>query len=203
VVEALEKRKATKDDPFSTGLSDRGVFGPLLGVVMTDMVKSTISWEHWENGTAGDLAVFGYSVNKDKSNFTISYCCVPTEHKASHVFEGRFGYHGEITIEPMSGAVLRLVVETEPDPSLPITRADIAVDYSPVEIGGKSYVCPRKSIAISTVTSQLYQPKMSLTGGSFDTFPWNTVTAINDVSFDRYHLFRAEMRVLPGRDSER
>ena len=99
--------------------------------------------------------------------------------------------------EAMSGAVLRLVVETEPDQSLPISRADIAVDYGPIELGGKDYVCPRRSIAISTVSSQFYQPKKSLVGGSFDTFPGDTVTAINDVRFDSYHLFRADIRILP------
>jgi hypothetical protein len=82
-------------------------------------------------------------------------------------------------------------------------RADVVVEYGAVEIGGKTYICPIKSIAISTAMA-LFTPGMGI---YVETEPdWGTnmggkdqfkVTSINDVIFDNYHKFQSEMRILP------
>jgi hypothetical protein len=74
-----------------------------------------------------------------------------------------------------------------------IARADLMVDYSGVEIGGKTYICPVRSVALSRV--RMLQRLTS------DTMPLNAFlgpfqTRLNDVVFKDYHLFRAEMRIL-------
>jgi hypothetical protein len=82
---------------------------------------------------------------------------------------------------------------------LPLLRSDTLVEYGPVTIGGKTYICPVKSISISRSRTVRI-----LTGpqGEFRTFgPF--ATFLNDVSFGEYHVFRGESRILSGftRDS--
>ncbi len=87
-------------------------------------------------------------------------------------------YNGEIAIAPSSGAILRIVLKAAPGPANPLDVANIVVEYGPVELGGKSYTCPLRGIALSEGMQQL---------------KW-----LNDVAFEDYHLFRPEMRILPG-----
>jgi hypothetical protein len=108
-------------------------------------------------------------------------------------------YEGEISVEPNSGSILRLTVKTAVAPPSPIHRADVLIEYGAVEIGGKSYICPVRSISITTATDIV--PRGSVTQG-FESIPKNVetprVTAINDVVFDNYHVFRSEVRILPS-----
>jgi hypothetical protein len=58
------------------------------------------------------------------------------------------------------------------------------VEYGPVEIGGKTYTCPIRSVSISL---------------NYDAFARTPETnLLNDVTFADYHLFRPESRILPG-----
>jgi hypothetical protein len=68
------------------------------------------------------------------------------------------------------------------------------IEYGPVEIGGKTYDCPLRSVSIMRSRSVGI---LSEWGESFRTYgPYATM--LNDVSFDRYHMFRSESRILPG-----
>jgi hypothetical protein len=102
-------------------------------------------------------------------------------------------YHGEIGVNPADGSILRLTMVAELKPDDPVTEADILVEYGPVEIGGKTYICPLKSVdlvrfaVVGTVrsdTTTLY-------------FPGFLKTQVNDNLYKQYHLFRAEIRILP------
>jgi hypothetical protein len=72
-----------------------------------------------------------------------------------------------------------------------------------VEIGGKSYICPVKSVSISTATDNVTKTVWNDNGTSFQK-PVSApmVTAINDIAFDHYHQFRGEMRILPADGAE-
>jgi hypothetical protein len=59
----------------------------------------------------------------------------------------------------------------------PKLSAEILVEYGPVELGGKTYICPLKSVAFS----------QELVLG------W-----LNHVVFDQYHVYHATARILPG-----
>src|ERR1035437_6017222 len=52
-------------------------------------------------------------------------------------------------------AVYRLVLITDLSPPDPIFQAQTMVEYEPVEIGGKTYICPRKSVTITTAISPI------------------------------------------------
>jgi hypothetical protein len=214
VTEALGAGKVAGRVTSSTGLTNWGVFGPLLGVVMTDLLKGKVGWGHWEQGPAGLLAVFRYVVAEDRSNYTVRYCCFRSDRGEMREFEAIPAYHGEIAIDPESGVVFRLVLKTDLQPALPMERADVLVEYGPVEIGGKTYICPAKSISITKAGALEFHGTLFYADkkGQPDA-PGNKpkhtesvseprVTAINDVVFEDYHVFRAESRILPADGAE-
>jgi hypothetical protein len=198
----------------STGLTNWGVFGPLLGVVMADILKGKIGWGHWEEGERGPLAVFRYAVPEDRANYTVRYCCFRSDRGEMRQFEAVPAYHGEIAIEPGSGAVMRLVLKMDLQPELPMQRADQEVEYGPVEIGGKTYICPLRSISITSAEAlvfhgyTIYADKKGQPdpGGKLkhteQTNRQPHVTAINDVVFADYHQFRGEVRMLSGEGTD-
>jgi hypothetical protein len=203
VVNEAETTKSGKKQS-TNGLNTVGVFGPLLGTVIKDVVQGTITWSHWEWGTAGALAVFHYSVPQEKSHWEVKHCCVwfPIGQAQLLRIPGLFdefpSYHGEIAVDPASGTILRLVVQPELQPDFPIVRADVEVEYGLVEIGGRSYICPVRCVSISNSTvnrSKSLGPDTSASGFK--------MTALNDVVFRQYHLFRADVRILAGDNPEK
>jgi hypothetical protein len=69
-------------------------------------------------------------------------------------------------------------------------KSGIVVEYGPVTIGERVYVCPVKSEAFSTLSSSRANGRTKPADSRFVTF-------LNDVTFTEYHVFRAEVRVLP------
>ena len=187
------------------GLSAWGLFGPILSTVLTDAARSKLAWGHREQGAAGVQAVFTYEVPKSQSHYQVVYCCFTYPDKpGSHPVQELPGYHGEIAVDPGNGAILRLTVVADLNPSDPITRAAVEVEYAPVEIGGRSYVCPVKSVSLSTAQIQRYLPT-----GIYNSDPTITLqdaphplkTLLNEITFDGYHVFRTESRILPANES--
>lgn len=205
VDETKEKEAKAKSRPRN-GLENWGVFGPLLRIVVTDIYKGKMEWSHWEQRNGSPVAVFDYAISKENSNYIVRYCCLGPPGGAWHSFESIPAFHGEIAIEPATGAVYRLVLITELLPSDPIFQAEIMVEYEPVEIGGKMYICPRKSVTITTAISPIAKGGTCFgntgdSGGS-DCVPPRVLkpkdTWIDDISFDSYHVFRSESRILPA-----
>jgi hypothetical protein len=184
------------------GLANWGVFGQLQRIVVTDIYKGKMEWSHWEQRASGPVAVFRYSIPKDESNYVVKYCCFGSPNQASHNFQSVPPFHGEIAIDPETGAVYRLVIITEMSPSDPILQAEIMVEYEAVEIGGQLYVSPRKSVALTTAIAQT-----SANGGCANSSFWLGCnlqiyrpkdTAINDTTYDSYHVFRSAVRMIPA-----
>jgi VWFA-related protein len=197
------------------GLTTWGEFGPILGTVLIDAARSKLSWAHWELGAGGPQAVFQYSVPKEASHYDVRFCCVSESYGLDFsVIRQRVGYHGEITVDPDSGVILRLTVLADIDPGNPIAQADVAVEYGPVEFGGKTYYCPVRGIALAQAPDlkSLHGPGAS--GGSAGTVATlgkasftssaqvPRQTLLNDVVFRNYHLFRAEARIVTGSEAE-
>jgi hypothetical protein len=103
----------------------------------------------------------------------------------SDSYHGTPGYHGNLYLEPATGAVLRVTIESELKRSDPIMRAAVSVQYGPVEIDGKSYICPVRSLAISLVKSHAR-------GDMSD----REIQRINEVSFSSYHRFGSTSRII-------
>ena len=72
--------KVDKTRTSSEGLKTWGAFGPILGLVLVDAAQSKLAWSHWEQGPDGHIAVFRYSVPKDRSHYEVRYCCVASSY---------------------------------------------------------------------------------------------------------------------------
>jgi hypothetical protein len=145
------------------GLTTSGEFGPILGTALLDAAQGNLTWSHWEQSADGPAAVFTYAVNAKQSHYKV-------ENRTT-------AYQGEIAIDPSNGTILRIALRSDPATDNSLSRAaDIVVEYGPVELGGKRYICPLKGVALS----QGWQDS------------W-----LNDVVFEQYHLLRSNMRILP------
>jgi VWFA-related protein len=201
--------KGNKDEPTTQGLTTTGVFGPILGTVLVDAAQGKLAWSHWEQGAAGPRAVFRFAVPKEKSHYEVEFCCVPGDNGTYRVFQEFSGYHGEMAVDPANGAILRLTLEADLKPADKIVRSDILVEYGPVEIGGKTYICPVKSVSIShapVLASNAFDIQRYRGGTILEhdnqTAPVHLRTSLNDVVFEQYHLFRADARMLAGNNGE-
>jgi hypothetical protein len=68
------------------------------------------------------------------------------------------------------------------------------VEYSPIEIGGKTYYCPLRSVSMNRARSVRVLSNRDESFRSYGPY----LTMLNDVSFDRYHMFRSESHILTG-----
>jgi VWFA-related protein len=202
-----EAGKDQQSELAASGLTTWGAFGPILTTVLVDVAQGTMGWSHWEQGADGPQAVFRYAVPKAKSHYEVHYCCVVKDNQ-SHLFKELSGYHGEIAIDPSNGSILRLMVAAELGKADPIAKADILVEYGPVEIGGATYICPLKSVSISlahqqdihAVRMQRYSATMVEQNNQNTENPLQTL--LDDVAFEQYHLYRAEASILTGDSAE-
>jgi VWFA-related protein len=171
-----------------------GEFGPALEDVFDAIEKhGRLTWIRWEKATAGPVAVFRSAIPSDQSLHYVWACCLP-DGDGTQAYQRYAGYHIEIAIDPDNGAILRLSFQFDLKSTSPLTRSDIMIEYGPVEIGGKTYDCPLRSVSIMRSRSVGI---LSEWDESFRTYgPYATM--LNDVSFDRYHMFRSESRILPG-----
>ena len=182
--------KRKKDKGEDGHLVTYGVFGPLLGAV-TDAIASGLAWSHWEVGAGGRHAVFRYEIPAERSRYQVGACCLP-DGDGNISFEETVGYHGEVAIDPTSGAILRLELVADLKSTTPLVRSDIMIEYGPVEIGGKTYICPVRSVSISRGRSVTPLTEWDETFRTYGPY----ATMLNDVAFERYHMFRAKSRVL-------
>jgi VWFA-related protein len=172
-----------------------GTFGPLLSAASDAIaVPGGLSWGRWEKSTnGGRRAVFRYQIPAPKSRYKAGGCCLP-DGNGTIGFSMRTGYHGEVAVDPESGALLRLVLKADLQGFVPLDRSEIMIAYGPVEIGGKTYICPVRSVSIWRARSV---PTLSEWDESFRAWgPYATM--LNDISFDQYHMFRSESRLIPG-----
>lgn len=175
----------------SQGMDTRGTFGPILSTVILDAARSHLQWRGWEQHADGMRAAFKYAVPEEKSHYEVTYCCL-AEGNGTTVFRKLSAYHGEIQINPETGAIVRLTVQADVGPRLPIVRSDILVDYAPQTLGNVEYMCPAHSVTIwrGRRSEDIHEWNESFRGyGPFETM-------MDDVTFDRYHLFRGETRIL-------
>jgi len=190
------KSKAKSHGPQVQGLQTGGVFGPILTAVVGDALKGKITWGRWEKGASGTEAVFHYAVPKEKSSYTVRFCCLGpgVTDVYDSVFHGIAPYHGEIAFDPASGAILRITVEAEMPPNEIVSTAGMYVEYGPVEIGGKTYTCPVKSVSI--LKAHTAQPPKGMHMAS--SYQGPAKTFLNDVAFGQYRRFGSETRILTG-----
>jgi hypothetical protein len=180
------------------GLSIRGLFGPMLVGVTKDIVESKVGWSRWEQSDAGALAVFRFSVDKEGSTYYVKWCCYQRPQGGMNEYEAVPPYSGEIAIEPSTGKVLRIAIVGELGDKAPISKAGIVLEYGDVEIAGKVYFLPVKGVSFNvtkaTRVASWTQNDFSITS-AVDKYK---VTAVNDMRFDHYQVYRGDVRIVPN-----
>ena len=200
------------------GLTTWGEFGPILGIVVMDAARSQLAWSHWELGPSGALAVFRYSVPKEKSHYDVRFCCVIQQYGFElSVLSQRAGYHGEIALDPDNGTIMRISLIADLDPGNPIEHASILVEYGPEDIGGKTFICPVRGIALaqgpdlkslSDAMAQRHQTGIEHLQPSIEKASLQALvhapeqTLLNDVNFREYHLFLVQSRILTEKEAK-
>lgn len=190
IVDAASHLNSTQAQSLST----YGTFGPLLSAMQAAIaLPGSMTWSRWEQAAGVRGAVFHYVVPMNRSMIDVNGCCLPDGDGETH-FKILPAYHGEIAIDPASGAILRLQVQADLQGFVPVNRSDMMVAYGPVEIGGRTYILPLRSVNILRGREK---PSLREWNVSFQTWgPYET--RVNDFSFDQYHMFRGESRILPG-----
>ncbi len=202
--EVVEKKEKLSKTPVFRGARARdletwGTFGPILGYVLTAAVTSpnSFTWKRRESGKYGDVAVFAYRALSRNGAPELSYCCLP-EGDGTALYQNTADSYGEFAVNPDTGAIMRIVINAdlneERDPDVPLIRSQIMVEYGPEELGGKTYVCPQRSVEISRGRSERELREWGMVFSLYSYFE----TMINDVTFGGYHKFGSEARILPG-----
>lgn len=125
-----------------SGLQSRGEFGAEAAVLLMDLEKGTAVFDHWEQTMAGPAAVFHYTVPRDSSHYEVTDEC------KDHVsFRDTPPYHGDLALDPKSGAILRMTLETDSKSGDPVSHIASVVEYGPVVLGNRRSICPLRSLA--------------------------------------------------------
>ena len=176
-------------------MNTTGTFGALLATVFVGATSagSDLTWSRWEQGPNGPRAVFRYRVPHETPLFLVGFSYLANDDRLVP-FQQKAPFHGEFAVDPASGAVLRLTVQADLKPALPLARSDVMVEYGPVVIGETSYICPLRSVSISRPRTVMAIHKW---GENFKVYaPFETI--LSDMTYEKYHLFRPTARMLPG-----
>ncbi len=138
--------------PIPEGLTSYGEFGSIIGALFAPDSETKTAWSHWEVLNGKRVAVFSYVVDSVHSRYTIVWCC-RTYGRFRVPREARTAYEGELFVDADSGAILRITRKAKPPADFPTMRTDTAVEYGFVDIGGKSHLCPLRSVIASTASS--------------------------------------------------
>lgn len=181
---ALDAPAASRQRSYGAHLDSAGEFGPVLGTVMSDVAKGRVSWNHWEQTSAGMAAVFTYDVPKGMSHYQIDFCCAfGPEDAEPRAYRGTPAYHGTLSIDPATGAILCVTLEAEFAEFQPQPEIRLMVEYRPVAVSGSSLMCPVKGVNVSQAAT--------FDGKRY----WNNLF-INEMTFTNYHRFGSTVRVM-------
>ena len=172
-----------------------GTFGPILATVLAAATSphSELVWSRWEKSPDGALAVFRYRVTQETPYFTAEFCCLPYDFDTVP-FRKPAPFHGEIAVDPSTGAIMRLTIQADLPWRLPLEHSDVMVEYRPVQKGARAFICPSRSVSVSRQrrTSQIHE-----WGEDFKVYaPFETL--LNEMRFEKYHIFGSTSRILPG-----
>ena len=81
-------------------ISSVGEFGQVLVNLFTEIATEDIAWDHWEDGGTGRIAVFQYSVPRERSRLSLTLSEDEVPDYPAH--------HGEFAVDTASGAILRI-----------------------------------------------------------------------------------------------
>ena len=187
----------------SGGLISWGEFGVTLITVFRDSESGSIVWDHWETGPTGPISVFRYEVPKNGSHYEL---VMPTQRSRpmtgtdrwrgtagviqnstrTIMVHSRPAYHGSLSIDPKTGVILRISLVADLKGDSTLQRGAILVEYGSVTIGDRTFICPTRSLALSSAAANVRS-----------TLEGQTTLWLNENLFSDYHLFASTSRILP------
>lgn len=169
----------------STAFESRGEFGTQAAVLLMDVQAGSISFDHWEDTPGGIGAVYQYSVPRTNSHDEVTDHC-----EGESSFHDLPGYHGSIAIAPQSGAILRITLEADSDKDDPVSHVASVIEYGPVLIGNRRYLCPLRSLTFMTQkASGCSQHRRKLQ---------KPISMFNRTIFSNYHRFGSSSTIIYG-----
>jgi VWFA-related protein len=182
---------------LDSGLTTDGEFGPTLIEILGDALRGKVEWLRWEQGASGPIAVFSYALPQADSHFKVG---VTVKGEKQEIVPA---YHGKFAVDPTTGAILRLVQIADMMPQNQTMSAAIEVEYAPVTIAGRTYICPVKGVAFSetpviSATSSVTSTNIggAPTSATGDQNSGPIHIRLNDVAFTHYHEFQSEARIV-------
>ncbi|MGA8089849.1 MAG: hypothetical protein WCA10_21440 [Terracidiphilus sp.] len=158
------------------GLESRGEFGTEAAVVLMDLEHGTVAFDHWEQSMVGPVAAYRYSVPRESSHYEVADAC------QDHVsFRDTPGYHGEIALDPKTGAIMRMSLEAESRSDDPVSHVASVVEYGPVVLGNRRSICPLRSLTF------MVEEMNGCSHGNHKL--QKPLTMINQTIFSNYHRF--------------
>ncbi|HTX76589.1 MAG TPA: VWA domain-containing protein [Terracidiphilus sp.] len=194
--ETTDQRKMKVKQSFlEDKLETTGTFGPILVLAFKAAAApgGVLAWSRWEKGQNGPVAVFQYTSPPKTYAYDVGFCCQAID-EGMIAFRRDVPFHGEFAVDPDTGHILRLTVQADLAPRLPLQNSSILVEYGPVDMGGQTYFCPVHSVSMSRQRRLWAIDEWGMTFKIYGPFK----TVLNDVTFDHYHLFRSETTILPG-----
>jgi len=188
VPEETSAASASASAPSNTGMDSRGEFGPELVVILTDTANGTFAFHHWEKSPFGLAAIYHYSVPESASHYEVNYAC-----RKKKPFHSNPAYHGSLAIDPNSGAVLRVTLATYSNPTDPIANISSVIEYGPVLLGDRRYICPLRSLAFMQEVANAckrHDSKHRLL---------QPIEMYNRTTFTHYHHLAATIRLIPNK----
>jgi hypothetical protein len=165
------------------GLESRGEFGTEAAVVLMDVEKGSIVFDHWEQSMAGPAADYRYSVPWESSHYEVTNAC--QDHVSFHDIPG---YSGEIALDPKSGAILRMTLVAESKPGDPVSHVASVIEYGPVVLGSRRSICPLRSLT--------FMVEEANGCGHGNHKLQKPVAMINQTIFSNYHRFGSSATIV-------
>lgn len=191
--EVIETGKQKDASAGGRSLLTNGTFGPFLRTLADVLrVPGGLSWSRWENDSSKRSAVFRFGIFGVPS-VSMAGCCFPDGGEKSRVAISATA-HGEIAIDPATGAILRAQVENDLSGFVPTEQEKIMVRYGPVNIAGNTYILPIRSVNFwrARAVATFFEWNLSFpTWGPYET-------KMNVFTFGHYHMFHGSTRMLPG-----
>jgi len=106
-------------------------------------------------------------------------------------------FRGEVAVDLTSGVILRLTelalrkARTDNQQNPLLGESETMVDYRAVEIGGKSYICPVRSVYIGLGPFHGIDESNPEFGRAQREPEWAVPEGLNDITFGDYRMFRS------------
>jgi hypothetical protein len=131
--------------PKPPNFENWGEFGAQPALILDDILPESFEFLRWEKSPRGRIAVFHYDVSAGRSHYRVNASC-----GKNMPFNSLPAYQGTISIDPQTGAILRLTMQAASQKKDPIFDIAAAIEYGPVRLGQTEAILPQRSLTFMT-----------------------------------------------------